>query len=347
MTEQKAMVQSKGDVPALPQTKLEQQIAYSNNLSKSDIVPKAFQGKPANCFLMVDYADTTGLSVLGLMQSAFIAPGGGLAFKTEFYIARVRMLGLILGSPEYETIVKSSKRLENPGGGELDDIEVMCTMTSAEEDKHGEPRRISEKVSMRTARAEGWTRRSQKRSYMPNKYETIGPRMLGMRAAGWLIRSYFSEVLMGGQTAGEVNDVRTAETVIVDEQTDAGISRLRTAPGARVVEVETVQEDPEPDLEPVTEGETSEAFQGNPASVSEAEQEVRDPDPGGLTEKQINALLDWMIADSTDAAAIHHAIRNAYGRESVEGLTEAEAGELLEQIESGDFAMPLEDLDMS
>lgn len=49
--------------------------ALANNLSKSDIVPQAYQGKPMNCLIAIEQAQRMHCSPLMVMQNLYIVKG--------------------------------------------------------------------------------------------------------------------------------------------------------------------------------------------------------------------------------------------------------------------------------
>lgn len=66
-------------------------------LSKSDLVPDAYKGKPANVMIALELAQRLGCSALSIMQSLFIVKGKP-GFSGQF------LIGLVNASPRFEPL---------------------------------------------------------------------------------------------------------------------------------------------------------------------------------------------------------------------------------------------------
>lgn len=299
-------------------------LSYSAKMfAKSTLVPREFRNNPANCYLALDFATRMKLPVLSVMRGMYVTPQGGMGFSAEFYLSRLRMTEAVLGTPRYLVHKISDEMLDGGNGSVVPDIAVRATVIDATAvDEDGDPLLVSEEISMRQAIANGWTRRG-KDGRMPNKYEGMGVQMLKKRAIVWLIRNHFPEVMMGLPERDEMDDIRNVEAATLRDDEEAGMDRLRTAPQARVVEAE--------DAKPTFED----------AEVGSFEYDTQpDPDPGGLTEEQADAILDWTLVEGMNAKDILATVKDAFHRQSIDGLTEEEASELLRMINAGDFGDP-------
>jgi hypothetical protein len=81
--------------------------------------------------------------------------------------------------------------------------------------------RVEFTASMAMAKAEGWTKNP--------KYKTMGGYMLRLRSATLLIRTTCPEVLLGMQTAEEVEDVNAAKSATLSQRV-ASISEPAAVP---------------------------------------------------------------------------------------------------------------------
>lgn len=177
--------------------------------SKSSFVPKHFQGAPGDCLIALSLAQTMGEAPLMLMQNTFMVSGTP-GFKTQFMIARANRLAGFRSSIRWEV-----RQLDPPttkaSGFEMPNLEVRAYAL----DRFGEP--IDATVTTAMAIAEGWTKNP--------KYRTMPKHMLMWRAAAFLIRLFSPEVMMGFQTAEEVEDL-VASGQMKPEPTRAEVPRL-------------------------------------------------------------------------------------------------------------------------
>jgi len=157
----------------------------------SPLIPEALRkGTPeqamANCYIAMSIADRMGEDRMTVMQNIHIIHGTA-GFKSSYMIARANSSGKF--SDEIDWIVDESDR---------NNLKVTAFATLA---KSG--RRVEMDVDMVMAKAEGWT--SNK------KYTTMPKVMLRYRSAAFLIRLYAPEVMLGHQTADEIEDVHYAQ----------------------------------------------------------------------------------------------------------------------------------------
>jgi len=155
-------------------------------LSKSDIIPKHFQGKPANVFIALEMANRLNIDFFELANGLYVvhgSPGFGGAFT----------IGRINGSGKFKT------KLNFRTKGEGNDMQV----TAYAVDLSGES--CAATVSMSTAIAEGWTKNT--------KYKSMPEQMLTYRAATFFCRKHCPEVMLGARTVEEIEDTHAAETI--------------------------------------------------------------------------------------------------------------------------------------
>lgn len=155
----------------------------------SPLIPEALRkGSPeqamANCYIAMSIADRMGEDRMTVMQNIHIIHGTA-GFKSSYMIARANASGKFSEEIDWE------ERLD---GGNLT-VTAFATLA-----KTG--RRVEMSVDMAMAKAEGWTTNK--------KYQTMPKVMLRYRSAAFLIRLYAPEVMLGHQTADEIEDVRYA-----------------------------------------------------------------------------------------------------------------------------------------
>lgn len=169
----------------------------------SPLIPEALRkGSPeqamANCYIAMSIADRMGEDRMTVMQNIHIIHGTA-GFKSSYMIARANASGKF--SEEIDWIEDATDR---------NNLSVTAFATLA---KTG--RRVEMTVDMAMAKAEGWT--SNK------KYTTMPKVMLRYRSAAFLIRLYAPEVMLGHQTADELEDVRYAAVPVAKPLTAAAL----------------------------------------------------------------------------------------------------------------------------
>jgi hypothetical protein len=70
-------------------------------LSRSTIIPKAFQGQAANCFVALDMANRLGASPMEVMQNIYVVHGTP-GFSARWCIAMANRSGLLKGPIGFE-----------------------------------------------------------------------------------------------------------------------------------------------------------------------------------------------------------------------------------------------------
>jgi len=154
-------------------------------LSKSTIIPAAYQGKPANCFVALEFAQRIGCNAMLVMQNLDIISGKP-SWSSKFMVAVSNECG------KYTPI-----RYEMSGTEGEDDWGCRAYMT---EISSGE-KLTGPRVSMKMAKDEGWYGKSG------SKWKTMPELMLHYRAAAFLIRTYAPELTMGIHTSEEREDM--------------------------------------------------------------------------------------------------------------------------------------------
>lgn len=160
-----------------PQT-FEQALTFSNYLADSDLVPKDFKGKPANCLIAMQWGAEIGLQPLQALQNLAVI-NGRPALWGDAVIAIVR------GSPLCEYVQESD-----------DGKMATCKVK-----RRGEPEQVRT-FSMDDAKAAGLMGKQGPWTQYPK-------RMRQMRARAFALRDVFPDVLRGLPVAEELMDTPT------------------------------------------------------------------------------------------------------------------------------------------
>lgn len=152
-------------------------------LSNSDLVPPHFQKKPANVLIALEFAYRNDIAPFAAMQSMFVVHG------------RVGMSAAMAISLARKHNVWRSLKYKVEGKGESLSVTAIATLHDDSE--------VEATVTMQMANIAGWTKSAI--------YKSIPEQMLKYRAATFLIRSNFPEVLFGMQTVEELNDVEASK----------------------------------------------------------------------------------------------------------------------------------------
>lgn len=193
MTKQEVAVVETQAMPTLSDNKqLNSALAVAEELSKSDIIPKEFQKKPANCLIAVELANRLKASPFQVMQNMDVIYGRP-ALRSSFVIACINNSGKIIGSLKFEMNEKATK----------------CRAWAIE--KETGSKLTGPTVTMEMAEKEGWSTKNG------SKWRTMPELMLRYRAAAFFGRLYCPEILNGMYTEDEVNDFKQpANTEVVD-----------------------------------------------------------------------------------------------------------------------------------
>ena len=157
-----------------PQT-FDQALTFSQYLADSDMVPKDFKGKPANCLIAMQWGAELGLKPLQALQNLAVI-NGRPALWGDAVIALVR------SSPLCEFVIETD-----------DGSTATCRVK-----RRGEPEQ-QRTFSMDDARAAGLLGKSGPWTQYPK-------RMRQMRARAFALRDVFPDVLRGMAVAEEVMD---------------------------------------------------------------------------------------------------------------------------------------------
>ena len=152
----------------------------------SPLIPESLRGRDyetacANCLIALELASLMNEAPLVVMQNIHIVKGKA-GFAAQYMIARANASGVFKGRIGWRI------------SGEKQNLSVTAFATLADTGEE-----VSFTADMAMAQAEGWTSNS--------KYKTMPEVMLRYRSATFLVRFYAPDVMLGYQTAEEVQDV--------------------------------------------------------------------------------------------------------------------------------------------
>ncbi len=188
-----------------------QSLAMAQTLSKSEIIPQSYKGKPADCLIAIDIANRLGLSPAIVMQNSQIVRGNftwkGSACKA-----------MIDGCGRYQ-------KTRYVYVGEEGKDSYGCYLEAIDNDGDiikGVP------VTIAMAKKEGWYNKDG------SKWQTMSDLMLKYRAAAFFMRTECASIAMGFLTKEEVEDVYGKQTI--DNQKASVVDMLDEEINGEVIE---------------------------------------------------------------------------------------------------------------
>jgi len=167
----------------LTATTMEQAIKVAEMLAKSSLVPKAYQGQPANVLVAMAYGESFGMQPLQAMQSVAVVNGMPGLYGDG-------LLAVCRSCSDWEWMQEA-----------VDGETAICTAK-----RRGEPE-VTATFSVQDAkRAQLWGKQGPWTQYPM--------RMLAMRARAFALRNLYADVLRGMGSAEELQDI-PAETPAV------------------------------------------------------------------------------------------------------------------------------------
>jgi hypothetical protein len=152
--------------------------------SRSQLVPQQFRGKPDDCFIICQLALRFNVDPFMLMQSTYVVHGRP-GFESKMAIALLNASGKI----------KGTLKTEFSGKGDDYGCRAWCI------DRETGSRVEGPRVTWKMVTAERWNKNEG------SKWNTMPDLMFVYRAAIFLIRTNYPEVLMGLSTVEENEDI--------------------------------------------------------------------------------------------------------------------------------------------
>jgi len=168
------------EIISKPRVEQDALVERAKILSHSDLIPPAFQKKPANVLVALELAQETGFSALMVMQNIYIIHG-------KASLSSAFLLSLLYKSNLFQDIIF-----------EFNDDKNACRV-KAKTKKGVEV--FGTWITLEMAKAEGWSTKPG------SKWKTLPELMLQYRAAAFFCRIHAPHLLMGFQTEDEVRDV--------------------------------------------------------------------------------------------------------------------------------------------
>ena len=188
-----------------------QSLSMAQTLSKSEIIPQSYKGKPADCLIAIDIANRLGLSPAIVMQNSQIVRGNftwkGSACKA-----------MIDGCGRYQ-------KTRYVYVGEEGKDSYGCYLEAIDNDGEiikGVP------VTIAMAKKEGWYNKDG------SKWQTMSDLMLKYRAAAFFMRTECASIAMGFLTKEEVEDIYGKQTI--DNQKASVVDMLDEEINGEVIE---------------------------------------------------------------------------------------------------------------
>ena len=188
-----------------------QSLAMAQTLSKSEIIPQSYKGKPADCLIAIDIANRLGLSPAIVMQNSQCVRGNftwkGSACKA-----------MIDGCGRYQ-------KTRYVYIGEEGKDSYGCYLEAIDNDGEiikGVP------VTIAMAKKEGWYNKDG------SKWQSMCDLMLKYRAAAFFMRTECASIAMGFLTKEEVEDVYGKQTI--DNQKASVVDMLDEEINGEVIE---------------------------------------------------------------------------------------------------------------
>lgn len=161
---------------SLTPTSIDEAMRFADMLSKSALVPKDYQGNPANCVIAMQWGMEIGLQPMQAMQSIAVINGRPAIWGDA-------MIALVKGSGLLDSIDE-----------DVGEDAATCTVK-----RRGE-QPVSRTFSMADAKRAGLAGKQGPWTQYPR-------RMMQMRARAWALRDVFPDVLRGVFVADEAQDM--------------------------------------------------------------------------------------------------------------------------------------------
>ena len=193
-------------------------------LSQSELVPKNFQGKLADCVIALEISRRTGASPLFVMQNLYIVHGKP-SWSSQFAIAAVNSCGKF-----------------SPIRFQFNETKTECFAWAMELDT--DERLEGPTVSIEMAKSEGWYQKTG------SKWKTMPELMLRYRAATFFSRLYAPEIMMGMRPVDEIRDIEAnkgnAAAWDIEIDADPVVNENPLQAMAEEIKAEVVVEDKKP-----------------------------------------------------------------------------------------------------
>ena len=190
--------------------------------SASDMVPKAYQNKIANCIIAMEMAERLNTGVMEIMQNLYIVHGNP-SFSSKYLIAMINM----------SNILKGRLRFVMVGDNGTDSYGCFAVGTEAETGND----LVGTTITIGMAKKQGWYGKTG------SKWPDLTDQMLQYRAAAFWSRINAPEATMGMMTTEERQD--TTELDITPKKAEIGsVADMIEAKREQVIEQTVVKQEP-------------------------------------------------------------------------------------------------------
>jgi len=218
-------------------------------MADCSLVPAHFRGKPGDCFILADLCCRNGWPLLPTLQSTYVVHGKP-GFEGKFVAALLDGSGKIVGPIDYEF------------EGDGDDYGCRAVVHDRALNKTVK----GPKVDWKMVKAEGW---NKNKGTEVSKWNTMPDVMFHYRAAAFLVRTRYPAVLMGMNTADELEDsvVRAVPqgAATMEDLTGGSAQKTEAAETADATEP-AADSRPAVDTEPVAANEDDQPVESGTAS---------------------------------------------------------------------------------
>lgn len=195
--------------------------------ASSTIVPAQFQSttaasKVSECFIACQMAFRLKVDPFAYMQASYVVHGRP-GIEAKLAIAMLNTSGKIKGRIRYKDQIDPKGKI------------LGCTAFATDAESGEE---VFMEITWDIVEAEGWHTKSG------SKWKTIPKLMFRYRAAAWLIKTYFPEVIMGMDFADEVDDAEPVRAKLTPLSTDELVDRVKAAANGHAKQEEAKTPEP-------------------------------------------------------------------------------------------------------
>lgn len=161
--------------------------------AKSELVPKHYRNKPEDCAIAIQMALRCKVNIMTFLQASYVVYGRP-GIEAKLAIAMLNASGRVRGRIRY--------RLDRDASGRI----VSCTAAVTDADTSEE---VTATVDAAMVREEGWDKdkKSDSGYVQKSKWNTMPEVMYKYRAAMFLVRQSYPDVLFGMYTTDELDDM--------------------------------------------------------------------------------------------------------------------------------------------
>jgi len=277
--EAKVLPISKRQSFSLSPSSLDEAMRFADLMSKSDIVPKDYKGKPGNVLVAVQMGAELGLAPMQALQNIAVINGRPCVWGDS-------LPALAKAHPKYEYLDET-----------FDDSTMTATCRAK---RKGEPEQTRKFSKADAEKANLWKKEGT--------WQTYPKRMLQMRARSWAVRDVFPDAMRGLSVAEEAMDIKDMGPADVVEREPIRQPQPKSAkePEQPVNEAEPAAEVVTQSAKPTAEAPTGDKINASQTKLITAQLANRGIKPealnGGfgvdrvedLTLDQLNPVLQWI-----------------------------------------------------